>query len=254
MDAVSGWVFLFFNSYSFDANLLNLSSSTISKVKKMTRQISQLKYADSFGVDFHKTGFTQYISSLFMLKNKNDISCLAEGSRGATAENFDITEFSAGQYTLETSRSAIGPVSAYVALSTLGELGFQYVIGSLMEQAENTREVLSNDVDFILCNGDALGWCTMFMVNPYKHEMKFENILEDESSVDVDFINKYQIDFYNYLHSEEHFDGWFFSLSGRYKTRSFKFYPMSPFFTQDTYNEILSWIKENKNKFDEVYL
>ena len=252
VDAVSGWVFLMFNQYDFSKNPLSFSKKSLKKIKIMNTKIKQLKYADSFGVDFHKTGFTQYISSVFMLKNKTDIKYVAEGSRGATAQSFEISGYSPGQYTLETSRSAIGPVSAYISLSSLGIKGFQYLIGNYIDVAEDLREKLRKDKTFVSCNDHALGWCTLFVINPFNNKMNFKKMLcFDESKQEQ--INNYQREFYKYLNKNNNKNQWVFSLSSRYKIRTFKLYPMSPYTSKETNNEILNWIKKNKKEFDKKY-
>ncbi|MEM4605467.1 MAG: pyridoxal-dependent decarboxylase [Candidatus Pacearchaeota archaeon] len=252
VDSVSGWVFLMFNNYDFSKNPLSFSKESLNKIKAMNSKIKQLKYADSFGVDFHKTGFTQYISSLFMLKNKRDIQFIAEGSRGATAQSFEISGYSPGQYTLETSRSAIGPVSAYVTLSSLGIKGFQYLIGNFMDVAEDLRSRLRKDKTFILCNGQALGWCTLFIINLFNKKLSFQEVLSYDQSKQ-DKINNYQKEFYKYLNEGKNKNKWVFSLSGRYKIRAFKLYPMSPYTSKKNNDEILNWIKQNKKEFDKRY-
>lgn len=249
VDSVSGWVFLMFNNYDFLKNPLSFSKESLNKIKTMNSKIRQLKYADSFGVDFHKTGFTQYISSLFMLKNKRDIQYIAEGSRGATAQSFEISGYSPGQYTLETSRSAIGPVSAYVTLSSLGIRGFQYLIGNFMEVAEDLRAKLRKDKMFIPCNDKSLGWCTLFVINPFDKELSFKEMINYDSSKQNE-INRYQKEFYNYLNEKKNKNQWLFSLSGRYKIKTFKLYPMSPYTNKKTNDEILKWITQNKKEFD----
>lgn len=251
VDSVSGWVFLFFNKYNFRKNPLRISKKAIKKIKTINSKIKKLKYADSFGVDFHKTGFTQYISSLFMLKNKNEIKYIAEGSRGASAQAFEISKYSPGEYTLETSRSAIGPVSAYVTLSCLGENGYQYLIGNFMTIAEDLRTKISKDPSFIPCNNESLGWCTLFLINPYKQKINFKKLLQKAGPQKIEFINEYQKRFYQYLNKGKY--NWVFSLSSRYKLKSFKLYPMSPLTNLKTNNEILKWIKKNKFKFDKEY-
>ena len=40
------------------------------------RRIRHLALADSMGIDFHKTGFAPYISSLVLVKNRTDLHLL----------------------------------------------------------------------------------------------------------------------------------------------------------------------------------
>ena len=78
VDSVIGWVWLFFKDYDFNTNPLNFSNNALQKLKRQMLRISEIKYADSFGVDFHKTGFAPYISSMVLFKNRNDYFTLNE--------------------------------------------------------------------------------------------------------------------------------------------------------------------------------
>ena len=67
-DAVIGWAWSVFNDYfgpDHDDDPLGFQDDeeeTYRTIVMTSRKISQLKLADSVGVDFHKTGFTPYIS------------------------------------------------------------------------------------------------------------------------------------------------------------------------------------------------
>lgn len=42
------------------------------KIQSLNEKVQEFKYADSLGVDFHKTGFCPYVSSLFIVRNRDD--------------------------------------------------------------------------------------------------------------------------------------------------------------------------------------
>ena len=63
-DAVIGWAWSVFNDYDFENNPLGFRPRTVRALAGAHRRIRHLSLADSVGVDFHKTGFTPYISSL----------------------------------------------------------------------------------------------------------------------------------------------------------------------------------------------
>jgi hypothetical protein len=75
-DAVIGWAWSVFNDYDWDVNALGFRHRTVRALAGTSRRIRHLGLADSIGVDFHKTGFTPYISSAVLLKDKHDFAYL----------------------------------------------------------------------------------------------------------------------------------------------------------------------------------
>lgn len=198
VDSVIGWPYLFFGDYNFDQNPLGFAERTLTKLRTAREKIGELKYSDSFGVDFHKTGFCPYASSLFMLKNKEDWAVIGKGHENAHHQAFQLGSYSPGKYTLETSRSTNGPVSAYFALKVLGVKGFQKLIGHYIEIAEYIRERLEENAEFEVCNPQSIGWCTMFLLNTGR---TYDFLLNNASSREVADNNKQQKDFHRYLDS-----------------------------------------------------
>lgn len=250
VDAVSGWVFLLFEGYDFENNPLNISKVALEKIKNVYSLIKGLEFADSFGVDFHKTGFTQYISSVFVLKNKDDVEVLKPNTACPAAECFKTSTNKAYAYTLETSRSAQGLVSTYVALSSLGKKGYQYLISHFMNLAEDLRSKLKDDDDFILCNGSSQGWCTLFLPNFNDEPTLFSNILNSLDNAKINSINSYQEELYTFLTSGKNANMWDFSLIQAYDIKCLRLYPMSPYTTIEHNDEFIAWFKENKKEFD----
>ena len=77
------------------------------------RRISKLHRADSIGIDFHKTGFAPYISSLFLVRDRADLQHLVRG-RDEMPYLFQTGERHPGVFTLETSRGGGGVLAAPV--------------------------------------------------------------------------------------------------------------------------------------------
>ena len=69
-DAVIGWAWSVFNDYDFEGNPLGFRPRTVRALAGARRRIRHLSLADSLGVDFHKTGFAPYVSSLVLVKNR----------------------------------------------------------------------------------------------------------------------------------------------------------------------------------------
>lgn len=109
-----------------------MNDNELVKIYSMKEKIIEIKYADSFGADFHKTGFCPYVSSIFMAKNFNDVTGLGnKNDRGI--ENLKFGEYSPFEYTLELTRSSIGPVAAYTAFESFGIKGFQEIIYKIFQ-------------------------------------------------------------------------------------------------------------------------
>ena len=123
-DAVIGWAWSVFNDYDWDVNALGFRHRTVRALAGTSRRIRHLALADSIGVDFHKTGFTPYISSAVLLKDKHDFARLTRADED-TPYIFQSGERHPGKYTLETSRSGSGPLAALANLRLFGTRGLQ---------------------------------------------------------------------------------------------------------------------------------
>ena len=141
VDSVIGWAWLLFKYYDFEKNEFGMNDRELDKICSMQRKISEIKYADSFGADFHKTGFCPYISSIIMAKDFNDVMGLGNKTDKGV-ENMKFGEYSPFEYTLELTRSSIGPVSAYAAFEALGVKGFQKALYNVFSNSEYIRSCL----------------------------------------------------------------------------------------------------------------
>jgi glutamate/tyrosine decarboxylase-like PLP-dependent enzyme len=104
-DAVIGWAWSVFNDYNIEENPLGFRRRTLRALAGACRRISTLHQADSIGVDFHKTGFAPYISSLFLVKNRDDLNLISR-SPEQMPYLYHFGEQRPGVFTLETSRPA----------------------------------------------------------------------------------------------------------------------------------------------------
>jgi len=157
VDAVVAFPWIFFKDYKFDKNPLNIGKKALSRLFKIKTNLKDLCRADSFGVDFHKMGFCPYISSVFMIRDKTVLSHVEN------AYNWPFL------YSMENSRSADGPNSAYVALNVLGVEGFQILIGHLTEVAVHLQDEIDATDDFEVINKTGLGTAVMFIPCLPKH-------------------------------------------------------------------------------------
>jgi glutamate/tyrosine decarboxylase-like PLP-dependent enzyme len=164
-DAVIGWAWSTFNDYDFEENRLGFRPRTVRALAGAVRRIRSLRLADSIGIDFHKTGFAPYTSSLFLVRDRNDLKLLARG-REEMPYLFQSGERHPGVFTLETSRSGSGILSALASLLFLGKDGFRALLGHLVEMAELLREHLEGHSATTVLNGDNFGTVTLFRAYP----------------------------------------------------------------------------------------
>jgi glutamate/tyrosine decarboxylase-like PLP-dependent enzyme len=164
-DAVIGWAWSVFNSYDFELNPLGFRHRTVRALAGTTRRIKHLGLADSLGVDFHKTGFTPYISSAVLLRDGRDFSRLTR-TEEETPYIFQSGARHPGKYTLETSRAGGGPLAAIANLRLFGTRGLQALLGHLVTIAEELREHLEGQAAITVMNGGNFGPVTLFRVYP----------------------------------------------------------------------------------------
>lgn len=142
VDAAVGWPMMFFLSYDFANNPLKINQQTLDGIAKNRHLFAQLKYADSFTVDFQKWGYVPYTSSLVMIKNKTDLDALANDPENFTYFEKDLQGESHLQSTIECSRGASGVFGAYAGLHYLGIVGYQTMLANCLQNANYFRERL----------------------------------------------------------------------------------------------------------------
>lgn len=164
-DAVIGWAWSVFNDYSFAENSLGFRGRTVRALAAAASRIRHLPLADSLGIDFHKTGFAPYISSLFLLRDRNDFATIVR-RRETMPYLYHTGEYHPGMFTLETSRSAMGVMAALANLLLLGKEGFRTLIGHAVEMAEVLRELIVSRPEVSILNDQNYGPVTLFRVYP----------------------------------------------------------------------------------------
>ena len=203
-DAVIGWAWSVFNNYDLEGNPLEFRPRTVRALAGACRRIRHLSLADSIGIDFHKTGFTPYISSLILVKNKEDFN-LVERHPEQMPYLYHFGEHRPGMYTLETSRAGTGPLAALANLRLFGEQGLQVIIGHIVEMTQLLREHLEGHAGTTVLNRDNFGTVTLFRAYPEAVDtfsikrQEFEDAAYRESLV---VHNAYNREIFQYVHSE----------------------------------------------------
>lgn len=262
VDAVIGWAWLFFKDYDFEKNELGMSRVESSKIGSLTKKISSIYKADSFGADFHKTGFCPYISSLFMSREAQLITNIGK-QKFIPKDELKFGEYSPFLYTLELSRSISGPMAAYSALETFGIEGFQELLYNCFSNGEYIRTFLNKQKEFEVINEDSEGIASLVVVKKRNDNRAFEEIVFNSSEEGIKEFLDYNHQFFLFCLKElEEFNIDFkITFSKSYKpygfstpTGALKIYPNSPISTKEELEYILKQFVDTKDKFDSLSL
>lgn len=245
VDTVVGFPWIFFKDYDMDKNPLNIEDVAKEKINKIIKNLRDLNLADSFGADFHKMGFCPYISSVFITKDKSPFY------KGKDV-NVKFGRYTPFEYTIENSRPASGPLSAYISLNLLGVNGFRFLIAHHTEVAVDLEKSLEKTGQFEIINKDHWGTAVMFVPKMPGH-VKFETQDEEKFirnsyiTTFIETIKEMGNPFYIDMVPE-------YSSGGmQYPFRSLKFYIMSPFSDKNTNSKFISFIMDLKEKIDSKY-
>ncbi|MBT3405276.1 hypothetical protein HN832_04850 [archaeon] len=255
IDSVIGWVFLLFKDYNFKINRLNFPESVRNKLEVIYSQIKDIKYADSFGVDFHKTCFCPYSTSAFVLKNSGDWNYISPDKKVFIHQDFNHGGYKPGQYSLETSRPATGIVSAYATLNTLGVDGISSILANYLYISEDLRSRIERTDNLFNLNKDSNGWATFFSVT--NRGDSFASIYHNRNDSEVLSQNRVQKKFYSYLERKYYNKlPWFIGFNRCYKKNvngcpisCLKWYPMSPYLNIKSNQKFIRWIEKNYQEF-----
>lgn len=203
-DAVIGWAWAVFNEYDFEKNPLGFRPRTIRALAGARKDIRHLALADSIGIDFHKPGFTPYISSMILFKKKQDL-WLLNRPQEQMPYLYQFGEHRPGMYTLETSRSGTGILASLANMRLFGKKGLQVIIGHIVEMAHLLREHLEGHAGITVLNRENFGTVTLFRVYPNEVDTFFikEKELRDKSYREsLLFHNDYNRKIFTYVHQE----------------------------------------------------
>ncbi|MFN9717326.1 MAG: pyridoxal phosphate-dependent decarboxylase family protein, partial [Planctomycetota bacterium] len=257
-DAVIGWAWSVFREYDFSRNPLGFPDRTLRALAGANRRIRFLSLADSIGVDYHKTGFAPYVSSAIFVKSAADLGLLSR-DQSTTPYLFQSGDYNPGRFTLETSRSGCGPMSALGALLLLGRSGLQSLLGHLVTMAETLRNRLSAQPAISVMNPENFGPVTLFRVYPDGVDT-FEMPRLEQS--DASYIQKLH-DFNDYnrkvfrlMNSEAlRGDGVVISMTDRFRETEYgqpvvalKSYIMSPFSEQQYVQAVVDSIERARKQ------
>lgn len=247
VDAVLGWIYLFFNKYDFSKNELNIDNKYLRIIKKLNRQIKDIKYATTIGIDFHKTGFCPYVTSMVLVKDYNDFYKLNPDKK------ISIYDLKYGNYNpyltaLEYSRSCHGPVAALTNLKSLGITGIQELCAEITTSSHYFRDQLSKNKNVTIIFKKSLGNATMFVIRPKGMKKFTEKDIYSFSEETISKLREFNVNFGKYIlkRSINNKISFFFTSSRSYtlpnsniKAGTLKAYPMSVFLDKKEVDRIV---------------
>ncbi|MFM9114840.1 MAG: pyridoxal phosphate-dependent decarboxylase family protein [Planctomycetota bacterium] len=164
-DAVIGWAWNCWTEQELAENSLQFSEPVIAALRSVVQRVREVGRADSLGIDFHKTAFVPYISSLLLVRDRQDLSRLAR-DRSLMPYLFHSGAHHPGMFTLETTRSASGVLAALASLRVLGRQGLQLLLGRAVQWSLRLREKLREVPGVVILNPLNFGPVTLYRVYP----------------------------------------------------------------------------------------
>ncbi|WP_018640495.1 pyridoxal phosphate-dependent decarboxylase family protein [Parafrankia elaeagni] len=127
-----------------DWHLDDLNPSLRASILEVSTRLDGVRFADSFGVDFHKTGLAAYSSSCYVTRRGHSLSRLESPVEGPAPFLRRQGDRSSYQWTMDNSRSCTGIVMAEFVLARLGRSGLSEYVTRLMSVSRLYRELLSD--------------------------------------------------------------------------------------------------------------
>lgn len=259
VDSVVGWIWLFYNGYDFKANPMNISSPTLEKIEMMHSYIAEIKYADSCGMDFHKTGYAPYISSIIMFKDKGDYYFLGDKEQNVDIRKLQYGGFAPFEQTLELTRSSDGPLAAWATLKAFGVNGYREIIVNSLESTQYFRDKINTLPFAEVVNPKSNGIATLLILKPEGFENKSLSEILTLPKEETDKVKNYNLNFTRYVDelNEKGETNLAFTASDVFNVTgtnvclgSIKAYPMSPHYTKENIDAIIALIVSLKERFD----
>ena len=260
-DAVIGWAWSVFNDYDIEENTLNFRPRTIRAIAGACRRIQHLHLADSIGIDFHKTGFTPYISSLVLVKDQADLDILKRSAE-QMPYLYHYGQYRPGMYTLETSRAGTGPLAALANLRLFGQEGLRAILGHIVEMTQLLREHLGGHASTTVLNSGNFGTVTLFRAYPLgidTFEIKRQEFEDSAYRESLLTHNAYNREVFQYVNAEAmEGRGVFISTTDCYRKTTYgepivalKSYILSPFVDEDDVKMVVDKVLEAGEKVGE---
>lgn len=258
-DSALGGFFAFFNDYDFAANPLSLQPDTVRALQAIQSKMTHLGMADSLCFDFQKLGQTPYLTSLFLVKDADDLRLLdLDPDETPYVGHRGYGQYHTG-YTLECSRMA-SSVSMYSALLAFGVEGYRRLLAQFIDvNLAFRREIGARIPEAVIVNPDNPGIITLFRIYPEDGRPFREELSGSCTSQEIRRTNDLNEKLFELL--GQHRDRMFFGDTkkhllvstadgGQAVLYASKFFAISPYTQVEHVNEIVRYLKD---KIAQVY-
>lgn len=262
-DSVVGWPYLYFSNYDFVKNPLSFSENALDRINQATKKITSVCYADSFGVDFHKTGFMPYNTSMVICKDKEDLKALGRDGELMTPLFHEEDVYNPGKITLETSRSSATMLATWVTMQSLGKNGYRALLGHAQEMALEVERNIAQDNESGLFVANKNGYGTDVFVRCYPPEISMQETFTSEMYDDAVLkkYSDYTSSFFKWLSDKNNpfskklaiskTSAAFYTPTGKPYV-ALRLYMLSPYTTKETVEDLVKILKTSKQHFDQL--
>lgn len=251
-DSAMGGMYTFFNDYDFNENSLQFEVEVCDVLKKYQFHFKQIALADSMVFDFHKLGQTPYITSLFLIKDKELLQYVdLDASETPYVGNRGYGSYHTS-YTLECSRMG-SSIPIYTSLLAFGMEGYQQLLANYLQVNIAFRNALEKEFPNVAVTNE-ISPVTTFRF--YPEGVRWQEELEGTlTGAEVAEINAYNEDFAELIGLER--DVIFFGNTKKQRLISVvdgekrlpvyvhKFYTTSPYSTIEEVERYIGFLKEH---------
>ena len=255
-DTAMGGMYSFFNDYDFESNPLQFEENVNEVLKSYQQKFKHIKLADSMVFDFHKLGQTPYITSLFLIKNREYLKYVdLDAAETPYVGNRGYGSYHTG-YTLECSRMG-SALAIYASLSALGMEGYQKLLANYIRVNIAFRKKLLQEIPNVAITND-ISPVTTFRFYPErsKWDDEINGLLPIEEMLEI---NQFNDAFAEVIGAER--DTIFFgntkkqclvraaNSNKRISLYAHKFFTISPYSTIEEVDRYVGFLKEHVELF-----
>ncbi|MDQ0273796.1 pyridoxal phosphate-dependent decarboxylase family protein [Cytobacillus purgationiresistens] len=255
-DSAMGGMYTFFNNYDFESNPLRFEDNVNEVLKSYQQKFKHIKLADSMVFDFHKLGQTPYITSLFLIKNREYLKYVdLDAAETPYVGNRGYGSYHTG-YTLECSRMG-SALAIYASLLAFGIEGYQELLANYIRVNIAFRETLTKEISNVVITNE-VSPVTTFRFYPEKTKWNDElnGLLTVEEMTEI---NQFNDEFAEVIGAER--DTVFFgntkkqclveaaNSNKRISVYAHKFFAISPYSTIEEVDRYVGFLKEHLEFF-----
>lgn len=255
-DSAMGGMYTFFNNYDFESNPLRFEDNVNEVLKSYQHKFKHIKLADSMVFDFHKLGQTPYITSLFLIKNREYLKYVdLDAEETPYVGNRGYGSYHTG-YTLECSRMG-SALTIYASLLAFGIEGYQELLANYIRVNITFREMLIKEVPNMVITNEVSPITTFrFYPENTKWNDELNGLLTLEEIMEI---NQFNDEFAEVIGEER--DTVFFgntkkqrlveavNSNKRISVYAHKFFAISPYTTIDEVERYVGFLKEHQEYF-----